>query len=195
MAALYSSTGLRCKGRGQRAEGQRAEGRSRSEASSAMIRPSPGAAHEDHPGDAVYRHRLREPVPAGVGAADRVGLEHPARVRGGVGRRGRQDDRHAPGHQRQGPEDEVPARRRRQLSHLDGEARRHGAALVVELGAHLRQAARLVAAAAAAGSSRRFRTRCWSRRSWRDRKTSSELQPLARADARLPGAGRATRSS
>ena len=53
-----------------------------------------------------------------------------------------------------GPEDEVPPRDAESLPALDAEARRHGAALVVELGADLRQAARLVAAAARAGSSR-----------------------------------------
>ena len=53
--------------------------------------------HEDDARDAVYRHRVREPVPARVGAADRVGFEHHARLRGGLGRRGREDHRHAPG--------------------------------------------------------------------------------------------------
>jgi hypothetical protein len=44
--------------------------------------------------------------------------------------------------------------------------KRPGAALpfVVELGAHLRQDARLVGAAASAASSRRFPATCWSRR-------------------------------
>ena len=46
-----------------------------------------------------------------------------------------------------GPEDQVPARRRRRPAPLDAEAARHGAPLVVELGADLRQAARLVGAA------------------------------------------------
>ena len=74
------------------------------------------------------------------------------------------------------PEDQVPARRRRPAAPLDAEAARHGAPLVVELGADLGQAARLVAAAASSGSSRRIPTASWSRRSWPARAATSELE-------------------
>ena len=98
--------------------------------------------------DDVHRRSVSEPVPAVVGAADRIGVEHPPRLRSGLGRRGDQDDRPASGRQRAGPEDQVSARRRGFGAPLDEEAPRRGAALIVELGAHLRQDARLVGAAA-----------------------------------------------
>ena len=110
--------------------------------------------------------QFRQPVPALVRASDRVGVEHHARVRGGLGRRGHQDHRPPPGRQRQGTEDQVPPRDARPAAPLDAEAARHGAALVVELGAHLGQAARLVGAADRRASRRRFPTRSSSRRSW-----------------------------
>ena len=138
----------------------------------------------------VHRDAVREPIPAGVGAADRVRHEHPARLRGRLGRRRHEDDRPAPGHQRQGPEDEVPPLDAEQLSPLDGEAARHGAALVVELGADFRQAARLVAAAAGkhqAGVSARG---SWSRRSWPAPRTTASSNTGATLAQACQDAGR-----
>ena len=138
--------------------------------------------------DAIYRHRLREPVPARVGAADRVGLQHHAGVRSRLGRGRRQDDRactRSSTSRVRRPSSSAPTPTAIASRWRSG---RRGAALVVELGAHLRQADGLVAAAAAAhqaglpaqgaggvdhgGIGRREGT-----------------EPLARADARLPGAG------
>ena len=90
----------------------------------------------------------------------------------GLGRRRHEDDRPASGGQRRRAQDEVPARRRRFAAPVDEEASGRGAALVLELGAHLRQDARLVGAAPRAASSRRFPIACSSRRSWRARATT-----------------------
>ena len=91
--------------------------------------------------------RFENPVHAGVGAADRVREQHPPRVRGRLGRRRDEDDRHAPGRERRRAEDEVPPPPPRVVHPLDEPGPQRRAALLVELGAHLRQAARLVAAA------------------------------------------------
>jgi DNA-directed RNA polymerase subunit RPC12/RpoP len=48
----------------------------------------------------IHRAQIRQPVPAVVGAADRVGQQHHAGVRGRLGWRRHQDDRSAPGDQR-----------------------------------------------------------------------------------------------
>ena len=107
----------------------------------------------------------------------------------GWGGRRHQDHRPAPGRQRQGPEDQVPPLDAEQLPALDGEAPRHGAALVLELGADFRQAARLVAAAAApdqAGLSDRGARRVDHGRFGRRPRARS----LARAGRGLSGAGR-----
>ena len=63
-----------------------------------------------------------------------------------MGRRGDEDDRAPPGRQRRRRQGQVHAHVARRLLRLDEEAPRLGAALIVELGAHLRQDARLVAA-------------------------------------------------
>ena len=64
------------------------------------LRAEPERDHGRRSVDDVHRRALREPVPAVVGAADRVGVEHPARVRGRLGRRRHQDHRPASGGQR-----------------------------------------------------------------------------------------------
>ena len=57
--------------------------------------------HHGHPaGRHVHGTPVREPVPARVGAADRVRQQHHARVRRRLGRRRHEDDRPAPGRQR-----------------------------------------------------------------------------------------------
>ena len=66
-------------------------------------------SHGRRPVGHLHRDPLREPVPAVLGAAHRVGEQHPARLRGGLGRSRHQDDRHAPGRQREGAEDQVHA--------------------------------------------------------------------------------------
>ena len=103
--------------------------------------------------------QLREPVPARLRAADRVRQQHHARLRRRLGRRRHQDDRPASGGQRRRAQDEVPARHAGFAAPVDAEAAGHGAALVVELGAHFRQDARLVGAAHRAASRRRIPTR------------------------------------
>src|SRR5437762_3274056 len=111
----------------------------------------PGRTSRERPGGSdvrsfrhLHRDPVREPVPALFGAADRVGVEHPAGVRGGMGRRRHQDDRGPPGGQRQRAQDELHAHRPGVGTDLDEEEDGRRAPLVLELGAHLRQAARLV---------------------------------------------------
>ncbi len=70
-----------------------------------------------------------------------------AGLRGRLGRRRHEDDRAASRRQRPGPEDEVPARRQRRQPTLDDEASGRDGDGVLELGADLRQAARLVGSA------------------------------------------------
>ena len=94
----------------------------------------------------VHRDRVRESLPALLGAADGVGEQHPSRVRGRVGRRSDQDDRAPPGRQRRRGQGQVHAHHSRGRLRLHEEAPRRGAALILELGAHLRQDPRLVAA-------------------------------------------------
>ena len=86
------------------------------------------------------------------------------------------------------PEDQVPARDAGLAAAVDAEAARHGAALVVELGADLRQAARLVAAAHRADQAGPSRTASWSPRSWpaRAATTSSRTGRRWRRAARTP---------
>ena len=88
------------------ADGQRLRGR-RSAGDSARVVRSRGSelARRFHvrPLRHVHRDPLRESLPALVGAADRVGGEHPPRLRGGLGGSRDQDDRRPPGRQRKGP--------------------------------------------------------------------------------------------
>jgi hypothetical protein len=103
-----------------------------------------GSCHGRRSGDDIHRTPLREPVSAVVGAADRVRQQHHARVRRGLGRGRDQDDRASPGGQCRRAEDEIPARSGRVRPSLDAEAARDCPAFVLELGADLRQDARLV---------------------------------------------------
>ena len=91
-------------------------------------------------------------------------------------------------------EDQVPARRRRLGAPVDEEAAGRGAALVVELGAHLRQDARLVGAAARPDQEgvSRARARRLDHGRLGQRHRAAALAELAR---RLPGRRAATRSS
>ena len=86
-----------------------------------------------------------------------------------------------------GPEDEVPARHA-DSPHLSMKKRPgDGAALVVELGAHLRQDARLVGAAHRAASRRRIPTRMLVASIMAGSGSDSELRALADAGEGVPG--------
>ncbi len=73
--------------------------------------------------------------------------QHHAGLRRRLGRRRDQDNWTAPCRQRRRTQDQVPARDARIRAPLDAEAAGHRAPLLVELGADLRQDARLVGAA------------------------------------------------
>ena len=151
---------------------------------------NPGEPHGYQPFRQLHRDSVRESLPALLGAADGVGEQHPSRVRGRVGRGGDQDDRAPPGRQRRRRQGQVHAHVARGRLRLHEEAPRRGAALLLELGADLRQDARLVAAPASGGSRRPFPTACSSPRSWpapattRSCRTGSASPATARTPAR-----------
>ena len=69
-----------------------------------MILALDGRADDGRPPQQLRRHQIAEPVLAGLGAADRQGLQRHARLQGGLGRRGLEDARRGPAHrQRQRP--------------------------------------------------------------------------------------------
>src|SRR5215471_11366846 len=113
----------------------------------AIVTLSKGSSDAGNTRRQVHGTAAAEPVPAVVGTADRIRRQHHARLRRRLGRRRDEDHRAAPGRQRRRPKDQVPARQRRLAATVDAEAARNGAPLLLELGAHLRQAAGLVGAA------------------------------------------------
>ena len=81
-----------------------------------------GLTHGYRIGRFVHGPPIREPIPALVGAADRIRAEHPARVRRRLGWGGHEDHRPSSGRERGRSEDEVLPRDARLDADLDEEA-------------------------------------------------------------------------
>ena len=138
----------------------------------------------------LHRPAVREPVPAVVGAADRVRQQHHAGLRRRLGRRRHQDHRPASGRQRRAARRRSSCARRptrRTCRCRSGRARR---CTRRGTGSSSPTSRSTGGCRASRGSSRRIPTASSSPRSWPARAATSELRALADAGDGLPGRGR-----